>query len=94
MKTQTAYDAAAFAEGDRRHVLLNGLVPPDPLDRPPVSLMQVLCWLDQLIEPGETYPTNTRFKEGQALPKSTSLRDVLVFLGADPTRTPNAEMEE
>ena len=92
MKTQTPFDRAAFAEGARRFHVENVIAVPDPLDTPPASFGQVLCWLDQLIEHGEPYPNQQRFRAAQALPPKTALRDVLICLGADPARTPNCEM--
>ena len=89
---RNAYEQDAIAAGQRAFYVDHPEVPRQhPLDLPPQSFAQVLCWLDDLIEPGEPYPTHAMFSAARKMPSDTSLRDVLIALGADPSRTPASE---
>ena len=51
------------------------------LESPPGNFGQVLAWCDELFP--RDYPTREQFAAARALPETTTLRQVLLHLGAD-----------
>jgi hypothetical protein len=74
---RTPEELAAYAEGDRRHVVDNCISTPNPLDLPPQSSGQVLVWMEEC---GVT-PSKDAWKSARSVHAETPLRDVLLSLG-------------